>query len=48
LPKQAGHLGAYLTPKRWPLPGALFDRMMEWPPLVAKLHQAQRENSDRL
>ena len=21
-----------------------FDRMMEWPPLVAKLHQAQREN----
>lgn len=23
-----------------------FDRMMEWPPLVAKLHQAQRENLD--
>jgi hypothetical protein len=23
-----------------------FDRMMEWPPLVAKLHQAQRENID--
>jgi TipAS antibiotic-recognition domain. len=21
-----------------------FDRMMEWPPLVAKLHQAQRDN----
>jgi hypothetical protein len=20
--------------------------MMEWPPLVAKLHQAQRENTD--
>lgn len=23
-----------------------FDRMMEWPPLVAKLHQAQQENLD--
>lgn len=23
-----------------------FDRVMEWPPLVAKLHQAQRENLD--
>ena len=23
-----------------------FDRMMEWPPLVAKLHQAQRDNID--
>jgi len=23
-----------------------FDRMMEWPPLVAKLHQAQREKLD--
>jgi hypothetical protein len=23
-----------------------FERMMEWPPLVAKLHQAQRDNID--
>ena len=37
----------YLTPKEMAFTRKhYFDRMMEWPPLVAKLHQAQRENLD--
>ena len=35
----------YLTPEEMAFTRKhYFDRMMEWPPLVAKLHQAQREN----
>ena len=37
----------YLTPEEMAFTRKhYFDRMMEWPPLVAKLHQAQRENLD--
>lgn len=35
----------YLTPEEMAFTRAhYFDRMMEWPPLVTKLHQAQREH----
>jgi hypothetical protein len=44
LPKQAGHLGEVSFAEEMAFTRAhYFDRMMEWPPLVAKLHQAQRE-----
>jgi len=37
----------YLTPEEMAFTRAhYFDRMMEWPPLVAKLHQAQTEDLD--
>ncbi|ALR76995.1 MerR family transcriptional regulator [[Enterobacter] lignolyticus] len=37
----------YLSPQEMAFTRAhYFERMMEWPPLVAKLHQAQRENRD--
>lgn len=37
----------YLTPQEMAFTRAhYFDRLMEWPPLVAKLHQASREKCD--
>jgi len=37
----------YLTPQEMAFTRAhYFDRLMEWPPLVAKLHQATRESCD--